>query len=130
MRGMALGNKGSRRFKVDRARHEFNRRCFFLPASANRRILRAIMPTLPLAFDPGGAFDPFLLLITALVLDAYLGEMRLLFKVIPHPIAAIGGVIGWFDRRLNRPERGEGNRRVRGILVVVFMTARLWASAP
>jgi adenosylcobinamide-phosphate synthase len=79
------------------------------------------MPTLPLAFDPGGAFDPFLLLATALVLDAYLGEMRLLFKVIPHPVVAIGGVIGWFDRRLNRPERGDLNRRIRGVLVVLVM---------
>lgn len=67
------------------------------------------MPTLPLAFDPGGAFDPFLLLLTALVLDAYLGEMRLLFKVVPHPIAAIGSVIGWFERRLN-PARTKPSR--------------------
>ncbi|WP_404382452.1 adenosylcobinamide-phosphate synthase CbiB [Caenispirillum salinarum] len=80
------------------------------------------MPTLPLAFDPGGAFDPFLLLATALVLDAYLGEMRLLFKLVPHPVVAIGNVIGWFDRRLNRPERGATDRRVRGILVVVVLT--------
>lgn len=80
------------------------------------------MPTLPLAFDPGGAFDPFLLLLTALVLDAYLGEMRLLFKVVPHPIAAIGSVIGWFERRLNRPERSPVARRVRGVLVVIVLT--------
>lgn len=79
------------------------------------------MPTLPLAFHPGGAFDPFLLLATALVLDAYLGEMRLLFKVVPHPVVAIGGVISWFDRRLNRPERSTLARRVRGILVLLVM---------
>lgn len=79
------------------------------------------MPTLPLAFHPGGAFDPFLLLATALVLDAYLGEMRLLFKVVPHPVVAIGAVITWFDRRLNRRDRSDLARRVRGVLVLVIM---------
>lgn len=81
------------------------------------------MPTLPLAFHPGGAFDPFLLLLTALVLDAYLGEMPFLFRFVPHPVVLIGRVIAWFDRRLNRAERGDRARRARGVLVLAVMVA-------
>lgn len=81
------------------------------------------MPTLPLAFHPGGMFDPFLLLLTALVLDAYLGEMPLLFRHVPHPVVIIGRAIAWFDRRLNRPRRGDTARRLRGVLVLVVLVA-------
>lgn len=81
------------------------------------------MPTLPLAFHPGGAFDPFLLLLTALVLDAYLGEMPFLFRFVPHPVVVIGRIIGWFEQRLNKPGRGDRARRVRGVLVLAVMVA-------
>lgn len=81
------------------------------------------MPTLPLAFHPGGMFDPFLLLLTALVLDAYLGEMPLLFRHVPHPVVVIGRAIAWLERRLNRPQRSDAARRARGVLVLVALVA-------
>lgn len=76
---------------------------------------------LPLGVRPDAVFDPFLILFLALVLDAYLGEMRLLFRFVPHPVVVLGRVIDWFDRKLNRPERSGAARRVRGILVLLVL---------
>jgi adenosylcobinamide-phosphate synthase len=69
------------------------------------------------------AIDPFFALLAGLALDAVAGEMRLLFRFFPHPVVAIGGLIGALDRRLNREARGRSARRVRGALVVVAVVA-------
>ena len=63
------------------------------------------------------------ILFAALVLDAVFGEFGPLFRVIPHPVAVVGGLVGWFDRRLNREQRTDSARRVRGAVVVVLMVA-------
>lgn len=76
---------------------------------------------LPLGVQADAVFDPFLVLFLALILDAYVGEMRLLFRVVPHPVVMIGNAIAWCDRRLNRPQRGERARRVRGVLVLLAL---------
>jgi adenosylcobinamide-phosphate synthase len=68
-----------------------------------------------------GLHDPLLLLYLGLVIDALFGEMRPLFRTVPHPVVLAGRAIGWFDRRLNRPIRGFGARRVRGILTVIVL---------
>lgn len=75
----------------------------------------------PLGVPREAVFDPFLILFLALVLDAYLGEMRLLFRVIPHPVVALGRVIDWLDHKLNRPDRGDAARRVRGVFTLVVL---------
>lgn len=66
-----------------------------------------------------GSIDPLALLLLALALDAVLGEMGLLFRLLPHPVVLMGRAIDALDRRLNRPERGPASLRWRGRLVVL-----------
>jgi adenosylcobinamide-phosphate synthase len=68
-----------------------------------------------------GLYDPLLLLFLGLVLDGLCGEMGPIFRHVPHPIVIAGGVIGFFERRLNRPQRSAGARRLRGIVTVVVL---------
>ena len=70
----------------------------------------------------GGGFDPLVLLLMALVVEAYVGEAEFLFKAVPHPVRMIGGVVGFLDRKLNRENRSQGDRALRGALVVVFVS--------
>ncbi len=65
--------------------------------------------------------NPLILLFAALLLDAVVGDMRWLFRFVPHPVVLIGGLIGWLDGRLNRPERGEMALIARGVVVVVIV---------
>ena len=65
------------------------------------------------------AFDPLILLLLALLLDAYLGDTPWLFKRWKHPIAHLGALIDWLDRKLNRETRPEMDRAVRGAIAVV-----------
>ena len=73
--------------------------------------------------DPAAAFDPLILLILGLVLDAALGGMGPVFKILPHPVVLIGNVISWFDAKLNRENRPNMDRAVRGFLTVVVITS-------
>lgn len=74
---------------------------------------------LPFGTQFGHAPDALFILILAIGLDAVLGEMNALFRHLPHPVVIIGRAIAWADQRLNRPERGEGARKARGVLLVV-----------
>ncbi len=69
-----------------------------------------------------------LVLLAALVLDALFGEMGMLFRLIPHPVAALGRLIGALDRRLNKPERSARARLWRGVFTV-FAVVGLAAGA-
>ncbi len=51
--------------------------------------------------DTAGIALPVILFL-ALLLDAVVGEFGSLFRVLPHPVALLGGLTGWFDSRLNR----------------------------
>jgi len=64
---------------------------------------------------------PLLVLAAALLVDAVLGDFPLLFRLLPHPVAAVGRAIGALDRRLNRPTRSERDRFVRGIVTVLIL---------
>jgi len=66
-------------------------------------------------------FDPFILLVLALVLDAAVGGMGPVFKLVPHPVVVIGKLIGWFDSKLNRDNRSQVDRSIRGALTVVII---------
>ncbi len=68
-------------------------------------------------------FDPLILLILALGIEAYVGDAAFVFRRIKHPIAIIGGLIGFFDDKLNRPKRSQVDRAIRGLFVVIFMIA-------
>jgi adenosylcobinamide-phosphate synthase len=61
------------------------------------------------------------ILFLALLLDAVVGEFGPLFRVLPHPVTLIGGLTGWFDRRLNREQRSHQARIVSGLVVVILM---------
>lgn len=69
----------------------------------------------------GGGLDPLILLLIALAVEAAVGEARFLFRVVPHPVRLIGGLVGFLDRKLNREQRSEMDRAVRGLLVVLFV---------
>jgi adenosylcobinamide-phosphate synthase len=69
---------------------------------------------------PGG-YDPLLLLLAGIVIDAVLGEMPRVFAVVPHPIVLAGRAVGFFDRKLNRAHRSERSRRERGIVTVIVL---------
>ena len=75
-----------------------------------------------LGFESAG-FAPPVILFLALLLDALVGEFGPLFRVLPHPVTWAGSLVDWFDRRLNRPQRSERARAIRGLLVLVFMVA-------
>ena len=68
---------------------------------------------------------PLLTLLVALGLDVVLGELPWLYRFVPHPVVAIGNAIGTLDRKLNKPERGAADRRIRGVLTVVLIVAPL-----
>ncbi len=73
-----------------------------------------------LGLESAGLAPPVILFL-ALVVDAVVGEFGPLFRMLPHPVAWIGSLTGWFDRRLNRERRSENARFVRGLVVVVLM---------
>jgi adenosylcobinamide-phosphate synthase len=68
-----------------------------------------------------GAWAVPALLLGALLLDALVGDPRWLFRYVPHPVALIGGLVGWLDRRLNRPQRSAASRGMRGLVVTLFV---------
>ena len=65
----------------------------------------------------GGAVDPLLILLFALVIDGLIGDPPALWRALPHPVALIGRAIDVLERKLNRPTRGDRDRRLRGALV-------------
>jgi adenosylcobinamide-phosphate synthase len=74
------------------------------------------------AHPQGGlALDPLLILLAALLLDAFVGDMKLVFNHVPHPVELVGRAIAWFDHRLNREDRSEATRRARGIFTVAVL---------
>lgn len=72
--------------------------------------------------------DPLMILLGGLVFDAALGEMRLFFRFVPHPVVAIGGLIAFLEKRLNRETRGRSARRLRGAIVTIFVVAIAFAA--
>ncbi|HLN22911.1 MAG TPA: CobD/CbiB family cobalamin biosynthesis protein, partial [Patescibacteria group bacterium] len=65
----------------------------------------------------GGAVDPLLILLFALVIDGLIGDPPALWRALPHPVALIGRAIDFLERKLNRPTRSDRDRRLRGALV-------------
>lgn len=93
---------------------------------STQQTLRDLLP------GPGGP-PPALLLLLALVLDWLTAGFGWLWRVLPHPVAWIGGMIAGFERRLNRDGRSRGALRLRGaltVLIVVGLAAAAgWAIA-
>jgi len=59
----------------------------------------------------------------ALALDAVLGDPDFVWRRLPHPVALLGRIVGWFDRSLNRLSLHAGFRRVLGVLVILLIVA-------
>lgn len=57
------------------------------------------------------------MLAVALMLDAVFGEPRVLWDRVPHPVVAIGRLIGALDKRLNRG----ANRRLKGVVALLIV---------
>jgi len=66
------------------------------------------------------ASDRFGLLCIALFLEAVVGRLSWLFRLIPHPFNAFQRVAGFFGRRLNKSSRGPRALIVRGAIVTLF----------
>jgi adenosylcobinamide-phosphate synthase len=78
-----------------------------------------ILPPMPGAY---GATDPLFLLLAALVLDAYVGDILGRLPKIPHPRALVVRVSGRLERRLNRPRRTRRRLMVIGALTAALVT--------
>ena len=65
--------------------------------------------------------DRALLLALALLLDVFLGDPRLIFKMIPHPISLLGNVISFCERKLNHNSLGDLARLAGGALLTVVI---------
>jgi len=88
-----------------------------IDGNGGARHARAMLNHDVLAAGPG----PFVLLLAALALDAYIGDPPLLYRVIPHPVALMGRLINWCDGKLNRDDRGASARRLRGVLATLAL---------
>ena len=66
-------------------------------------------------------FDPLALLLIALAIEAVIGEARVLFRAVPHPVAALEGLIATVERKLNRQHRSPADRALRGALVTLVL---------
>ncbi len=71
--------------------------------------------------DGPSGFDPLVLLLMAIFFEAYVGEARFLRTALRHPRDLIGGLAGFFERKLNRERRSETDRAMRGALAAFFM---------
>jgi adenosylcobinamide-phosphate synthase len=65
--------------------------------------------------------NPLLLLAAGLAIDAWFGDMPALFSRVPHPVVLAGRAVAFFDRKLNRENRSEASRCVRGIVTVIVL---------
>lgn len=80
------------------------------------------MWTLGIAEGRAG-LDPLVLLLLALFIEAYVGEMRPVFRVVKHPVAAIGALVALLERKLNRDYRSERDRALRGAFAATVVVA-------
>jgi adenosylcobinamide-phosphate synthase len=67
------------------------------------------------------SFEHFWMLAAALALDALIGDPDFLWRRAPHPVALIGGLIGWLDRSLNRSRHRPLFRRIAGALALLII---------
>jgi len=63
--------------------------------------------------------DQLLILLIAIALDGYLGAPLLRRGWRWQPLTLLDRLAGWCDAKLNRPQRGDFDRRVRGALALI-----------
>ena len=69
------------------------------------------------------------ILLAALALDWAVADMRWFWSWIPHPVAWIGGLTAFLDRKLNRKTRSGAARLVRGAIVTLILAGGAGAAA-
>jgi len=69
----------------------------------------------------GSGLEPLLLLLFGIFIEAYIGEARLIYKFVPHPVVLMGRLIGMLERKLNREKRSNMDRAVRGFITVLVV---------
>jgi adenosylcobinamide-phosphate synthase len=74
-----------------------------------------------IGFAPASPVDPLLILLAAMAIDAVIGDPPGFYRIVPHPVALIGRLVGGLDRRLNRPARDARTLRLRGAVVVALV---------
>ena len=79
-----------------------------------------LVPWLPAAAN---AVDPLLVLLAALLIDAAFGDPATLYRIIPHPVAALGSLIAVIERKSNRESAADTVRRRAGMAVAVAVIA-------
>jgi len=68
-------------------------------------------------------FDPLLLLLAALALDAVFGDPAVIFRRVPHPVALVGTLIERLELHLNRQYGSDRDRRLGGVATVAVVLA-------
>jgi len=66
------------------------------------------------------------ILLAALLIDAAIGEPEALYRAAPHPVALLGRLIAWAERRFNRESDTGGRRKATGVLVIALLTIGLF----
>ena len=67
------------------------------------------------------ASHPLIVLFAALLIDAVVGDLRWLFRHVPHPVVLIGRLTGFLDDKLNRSKRGGAALLIRGCIVTAIV---------
>ncbi len=62
---------------------------------------------------------PLLILLLALAIDAVFGDPPALYRRVPHPVAALGRLIGALEARFNRASTSDGARFALGVGVAI-----------
>ena len=67
------------------------------------------------------AVHPLIILLLALAIDTAVGDPAALYRLVPHPVAALGRLIGVLERRFNRPKAGDAARFTLGLLTMLVV---------
>ena len=80
-----------------------------------------------------GGLDPLILLLMALVIETYAGQLGTVSRLNFHPLNALESLTVWFDLKLNRENRNQTDRAIRGgltSLVIICMSGAVgWGIA-
>ena len=68
-----------------------------------------------------GGFDPLILLVAGLIVEAIIGHLPIVRKWQGNPTDIVRRYVIWCDDKLNRENRSGGDRAIRGGLAVVFL---------
>ncbi len=69
------------------------------------------------------AVHPLIIVLLALAVDGVVGDPAVLYRLIPHPVAALGRLIGALEARFNRPEAADAARFTLGLVTAASFIA-------